>query len=118
MPSCPRGKSSPWAPFHVPQSGIYAYIRYICILVNTKNHCSDSKRGLKRGDERLLMRYLNLARSLGKCRPHPLIHTPLEISAQDVEKKKAEPRTPHFLSLNQDIVAWSQEAKCRLKYEM
>jgi hypothetical protein len=25
--------------------------------------------------------------------------------AQDVEKKKAEPKTPHFLSLNQDIVA-------------
>jgi hypothetical protein len=32
---------------------------------------------------------------------HPLIHTPLFFSsAQDVEKKKAEPRTPHFLSLN------------------
>jgi hypothetical protein len=31
--------------------------------------------------------------------------------AQDVEKKKAEPRTPHFLSLNQDIVTWSQEEK-------
>jgi len=26
-----------------------------------------------------------------------------------VEKKKAEPRTPHFLRLNQDIVARSQE---------
>jgi hypothetical protein len=38
--------------------------------------------------------------------------------AQDIEKKKAEPRTPHFLSLNQDIVAWSQEAKCALKYVM
>jgi hypothetical protein len=25
--------------------------------------------------------------------------------AQDVEKKKAEPRTPHFFSLNQDIAA-------------
>ena len=25
--------------------------------------------------------------------------------AQDVGKKKAEPKTPHFLSLNQDIVA-------------
>jgi len=24
--------------------------------------------------------------------------------------------TPHFLSLNQDIVAWSQEEKCGLKY--
>jgi len=32
--------------------------------------------------------------------------------------KKAEPRTPHFLSLNQDIVAWSQNEKCRLKYVM
>jgi hypothetical protein len=39
---------------------------------------------------------------------HPLIHTLLEFGlAQDVEKKKAEPRTPHFLSLTQDIVAWS-----------
>jgi hypothetical protein len=38
-----------------------------------------------------------------------------ETSAQDVEKKKAEPRTPHFLSLNQDIVALSQEEKFRLK---
>jgi hypothetical protein len=36
--------------------------------------------------------------------------------AQDVEKKKAEPKTPHFLSLNQYIVAWSQEEKCGLKY--
>jgi hypothetical protein len=26
--------------------------------------------------------------------------------------EKAEPRTPHFLSLNQDIVACSQEVKC------
>jgi len=24
--------------------------------------------------------------------------------------------TPHFLSLNQYIVAWSQEGKCGLKY--
>jgi hypothetical protein len=36
--------------------------------------------------------------------------------AQDVEKKKAEPGTPHLFSLNQDIVAWSQKAKWRLKY--
>ena len=43
-----------------------------------------------------------------KCRLHPLIHTSLEFAqAQDLEKKKAEPRTPHFFSLNQDIVAWS-----------
>jgi hypothetical protein len=33
-----------------------------------------------------------------------------------LRSKKAEPRTPHFLSLNQDIVAWSQEKKCGLKY--
>jgi hypothetical protein len=26
--------------------------------------------------------------------------------------------TPHLLSLNQDIVAWSQEGKCGLKYVM
>ena len=32
--------------------------------------------------------------------------------------KKAEPGTPHFLSLNQDIVVCSQEEKCGLKYVM
>jgi hypothetical protein len=26
--------------------------------------------------------------------------------AQDVEKKKAELKTPHFFGLNQDIIAW------------
>jgi hypothetical protein len=37
---------------------------------------------------------------------HPLIHTfASETSSQDVEKKKTELKTPHFLSLNQDIVA-------------
>jgi len=35
-----------------------------------------------------------------------------------LRRKKAEPKTPHFLSLNQDIVAWSQEEKCKLKYVM
>jgi hypothetical protein len=35
------------------------------------------------------------------CGLHPLIHTfAFGNSAQDVEKKKAEPKTPHFLSLN------------------
>jgi hypothetical protein len=29
--------------------------------------------------------------------------------------KKAESVTPHFLRLNQDIVGWSLEVKCRLK---
>jgi hypothetical protein len=33
-------------------------------------------------------------------------------------KKNAEAKTPHFLSLNQDIVAWSQDEKCGLKYDM
>ena len=48
---------------------------------------------------------------------HPLIHISLGFAqAQDVERKKAEPRIPHLLSLNQDIVAWSQEEKCALKY--
>jgi hypothetical protein len=37
---------------------------------------------------------------------------------QDVEKKNAEPKTPHFLSSNQDIVARSQKEKCGLKYVM
>jgi hypothetical protein len=32
--------------------------------------------------------------------------------------KKAEPKTPHFLSLNQDIVARSQTGKWGLKYVM
>ncbi len=32
--------------------------------------------------------------------------------------KKAELRTPYFLSLNQDIVARSQKEKCELKYVM
>ena len=32
-------------------------------------------------------------------------------------RKKAEPRTPHVFSLNQDIVARSQKQKCGLKYE-
>ncbi len=45
-----------------------------------------------------------------KCALHPLIHTLLKFNlAQDIEKEKTEPRTPHFLSLNQDIVARSQE---------
>jgi len=44
---------------------------------------------------------------------HPLIHTFLGYAqAQDFEKKKAESKIPHFLSLNQDIVAMSQGAKC------
>jgi hypothetical protein len=51
------------------------------------------------------------------CGLHPLIHTiASETSDQDVEKKKAEPKTPHCLSLNQDIVAWFQKEKCGLKY--
>jgi hypothetical protein len=33
-----------------------------------------------------------------------------------LKRKKAEPRTPHFFSLNQDIVASSQEEKWGLKY--
>ena len=40
------------------------------------------------------------------CALHPLIHTLLEFNlAQDFEKRKAEPKTPHFLSSNQNIVA-------------
>jgi hypothetical protein len=56
---------------------------------------------------------------LEKCRLHPLIHTLLEFAeAQDLEKKKAEPKTPHFLRLNQDIVVSPQDEKCELKYVM
>jgi hypothetical protein len=32
--------------------------------------------------------------------------------------KNTEPRTPHFLNLNQDIVASSQDEKCGLKYDI
>jgi hypothetical protein len=32
--------------------------------------------------------------------------------------KNAEQRTPHLLSWNRDIVAWSQKEKCGLKYVM
>ena len=56
-------------------------------------------------------------RSVRNCGLHPLIHTfPPEVSVQDVENKKAQAKTPHFLSLKQDIVAGSQEKKCELKY--
>ena len=49
------------------------------------------------------------------CGLHPLIHIfPTKISTQDLEKKKAEPKTPHFLSLHQNIVAGSQEQKCEV----
>jgi hypothetical protein len=52
-----------------------------------------------------------------ECVLHPLIHTLLDFTlAQDIEKKKAEPRTPHFLSLNQNIVGGPQMQKCGLKY--
>ena len=51
------------------------------------------------------------------CGLHPLIHTFLKFNlAQDVEKKKTEPKTPHFFRLNRDIVAGAQKGKCRLKY--
>jgi hypothetical protein len=43
------------------------------------------------------------------CGLHPLIHTFASGNlAQDVGKKKAEPKTPHFLILNQNIVAVSK----------
>ena len=61
--------------------------------------------------------YWGVKREVARCELHPLIYTfPSGNSAQDVEKKKAEPKTPHFLGLDQDIVAWPQEEKCRLKY--
>ena len=54
---------------------------------------------------------------LSKSTLHPLIYTPLKYGlAPDLEKKKAELKTPHFLRLNQDIVASPQEEKCGLKY--
>ena len=63
------------------------------------------------------MSNVNSPRSKQKFVLHPLIHTRLFFKlVQDVEKKGAEPKTPHFLSLNQDFVAWSQEQKWELKY--
>jgi len=54
-----------------------------------------------------------------ECGLHPLIHTIApKTLAQYVEKKKAEPKTPHFFSLNQDIVASPQDEKCGLKYDI
>jgi hypothetical protein len=37
---------------------------------------------------------------------------------QMLRRKKTEPKTPHHLSLNQDIVVGSQEEECGLKYGM
>ena len=43
----------------------------------------------------------------------PLIHAfTIKSLALDVAKKKAEPKTLHFLSLDQDIIASPQEDKC------
>ena len=54
-----------------------------------------------------------------KWRLHPLIHTfPTKTQHQMLGRKKAEPKTSHFLSLHQNIVAWSQEEKCELKYDI
>jgi hypothetical protein len=64
-------------------------------------------------------RNLKIPRPDCKFALHPLIHTfAPETSTQDLEKKKAEPKTPHFLSSNQDIVASPQNEKCGLKYVM
>jgi len=51
-------------------------------------------------------RYCLVAKRMGEnYRLHPLIHTLLEFDlAQDLEKKKAESRTPHFHGLDQDKV--------------
>jgi hypothetical protein len=52
-----------------------------------------------------------------KWRLHPLIHTLPEFTqAQNIESIRSGAEAPHLLSLNQDIVAWSQEEKCGLKY--
>ena len=50
---------------------------------------------------------------------HPLIHiSPGFAQVQDVEKKRVEPRTAHFLKFNQNIVARPEEEKWGLKYVM
>ena len=86
------------------------------IHISTAEECKEYKR---RGKVYLMMKNANSLRRGSKWRLHPLIHTfASEISAHDVEKKKAEPRTPHFLSVNQDIVDRSQKEKWGLKYVM
>lgn len=46
-----------------------------------------------------------------------VIHTCARFAqAQNVENKKAESKTPHFLCLSQDIVAESQGQECGLQY--
>ena len=51
------------------------------------------------------------------CALHPLIHTfPFLNSAQDIEKKKAEPKTPHFLGSNQDM--HEQQSYKRFRYRI
>ncbi len=61
--------------------------------------------------------YWGVKREIAKCQLHPLIHTFLKFNlAQDVEKKRAERKTQLLLSLDQDIVAWSQGQECGLKY--
>jgi len=47
--------------------------------------------------------------------PINLLTTQL-LQTQCQATKKAESMTPDLLSLNQDIVGWSLEVKCRLKY--
>jgi hypothetical protein len=65
----------------------------------------------------ILRQFRRVKRGGAKWRLHPLIYTLLKFNlARDVEKKQVEPRPPHFLSLNQDIVARSQWAECALKY--
>jgi hypothetical protein len=52
-----------------------------------------------------VMSNVNSPQSLQNCRSHPLMHTPpIFAQVQNVEKKKAEPKTTHFLRLDQDIV--------------
>ena len=64
-----------------------------------------------------IVKYAIPPRAWRKFTLHPLIHTfPPEVSVQDVENKKAQAKTPHFLSLKQDIVAGSQEKNCGLNY--
>jgi len=49
-----------------------------------------------------MMRNATSVQSLPKFVLHPLIHTLLEFTlAQDVEKKKAEPRTPQYSLKNE-----------------
>jgi hypothetical protein len=70
------------------------------VVVKQRRHLEAFWEGVKKRGSKLDITSLN------SHFPHQ------EPQHQMLRRKKAEPVTPHFLSLNQDIVAWSQKEKC------